>query len=270
MEGGHTKRLCPHNEYAKPDTPDPDVQVQVGEKIGVVDIEFSTLTAGSATVVHEAAVVATTYMDGKWVDGTAEFHMVVKSTVSQQVAKLCTGLRVAASRSTHTFKELFKGITTFIKENDIKWLKAHNGIPADFIYLFYSARHDELDFFGELSASGLLGFIDPGRIIPLHKITSLQKPKTGKDGITTYSGYQSNEMLFRLANESKGMEECGLTLHRALDDDKAERNWLTKLPQLTQALYNDNPRLQCGVSLRKFQIYAEQYEKRKRFLKRND
>jgi hypothetical protein len=70
----------------------------------------------------------------------------------------------------------------------------------------------------------------------------------GKDGITTYSRYQSNEMLFRLANESKGMEECGLTLHRALHDAKAERNWLTKLPQL--ALYVDS-RLQCGVSLQK-------------------
>jgi hypothetical protein len=270
MKGGHTQRLCPHKEYAKPDTPDPDVRVEAGEKIGVLDIEFSTLTAGSATVVHEAAVVDTTYTDGKWADGTAEFHMVVKSTVSQQVAKLCPGLRVAASRSTHTFTELFKGITTFIKENNIKWLKAHNGIAADFIFMFYSARHDELDFFGELSTSGLLGFIDPGRFIPLHKITSLQKPKTGKDGTTTYSGYQSNEMLFRLANESKGMEECGLTLHRALDDAKAERNWLTKLPQLTQALYGDTPRLQCGISLQKFQIYAEQYAKRKVFLKGKD
>jgi hypothetical protein len=92
----------------------------VGEKIGVLDIEFSTLTAGSATVVHAAAVVDTAYMDGKWADGTAEFHMVVKSTVSQQVAKLGPGLRVAASRSTQTFEDLLKGITTFIKENDIK------------------------------------------------------------------------------------------------------------------------------------------------------
>ena len=265
MKVGHTKRLCPHHEYVKPDTPDPDVLVQEGQKIGVLDIEFSTLTAGSATVVHEAAIVDTTYADGKWADGAAEFHMVVKSTVSPQVSRLCPGLQLAASRSSHTFKELFKGLTSFIKENDIKWLKAHNGIPADFIYLFYSARHDELDFFGELSTSGLLGFIDPGRIIPLHKITSLQKPKMGKDGATTYSGYQSNEMLFRLANESKGMEECGLTLHRALHDAKAERNWLTKLPQLSQALYGDNPRLQCGVSLQKFQIYAEQYEKRNDF-----
>ena len=270
MKGGHTKRFCPDNDYAKPETPDPDVRLEVGDKIGVLDIEFSTLTAGSPTVVHEAAVVETTYKDGEWADGTAVFHMIVKSTVSHQVAKLCPRLRIDASNSTHTFKELFMGLTTFIKENDIKWLKAHNGIPADFIILFYSARHDELDFFGELSTSGLLGFIDPGRIIPLHKITSLQKPKTGKHGTTTYSGYQSNEMLFRLANESKGMEECGLTPHRALHDAKAERSWLTKLPQLTKALYGDDPRLQCGVSLRKFQIYAEQYEKRKRFLKLND
>jgi DNA polymerase III epsilon subunit-like protein len=196
--------------------------------------------------------------------------MVVKSTVSHQVAKISPGLRVAASRSTHTFKELFKGITIFIKENNIKWLKAHNGIAADFIFLFYSARRYELDFFGELSTSGLLGFIDPGRIIPLHKITSLQHKKAGKGGITTYSGYQSNEKLFKMANDDKEMAQCGLIPHRALDDAKAERNWLTKLPELTQALNGENPRLQCGVSLRKFQIYAEQYEKHKRFLKRND
>jgi len=77
-------------------------------------------------------------------------------------------------------------------------------------------------------------------------------------------------MLFRKANEGKGMLECHFTPHRALDDAKAERNWLTKLPELTQALYGDSPRLECGVSLQKFRIYAEQYEKRKRFLKGND
>jgi hypothetical protein len=269
-ELGHTPSKCPHTAYAKPVTPDPDVEVQVGETIGVLDIEFSTLKAGDRTVVHEAAVVYTIYNEEQWADGTAEFHMVVKSMVSQQVAKLCPGLRDATSRSTHTFKELFKGLTTFIKVNDIKWLKAHNGIPADFIHLFYSARYDELDFFGELTTSGLLGFIDPGRIIPLHRITSLQHKKAGKGGITTYSGYQSNEKLFKMANDDKEMAQCGLIPHRALDDAKAERNWLTKLPELTQALYGENPRLQCGVSLRKFQIYAEQYEKHKRFLKRND
>jgi hypothetical protein len=270
LQSGHTKKLCEFLQYAKPDTPDPDVCVEVGDTIGVVDIEFSTLQAGSPAVVHELAAIPTVYTEGKWVDGAAQFHMVVKSTVSAAVAKLCPGLRGDATRSIHNFRHLFDGLVHFIKENKIKWLKAHNGIPADFLHLFYSARRHELDFFGELSNSGLLGFIDPGRIIPLHKITSLQHKKTGKDGSTNYSGYLANDMLFRLSNESKGMGECGFTPHRALDDAKAERNWLTKLPELTQALYGDNPRLECGVSLQKFRSYAEQYEKRKQFLKGKD
>jgi len=270
LRSGHTKRSCEFLEYAKPDTPDPDVCVEVGDTIGVVDIEFSTLQAGSPAVVHELAAIPTTYTEGKWVDGAAQFHIVVNSTVSDAVAKICRGLRGDAKRSIHNFKHLFDGLVHFIKENNIKWLKAHNGIPADFLNLFNSARLHGLDFVGELSKSCLLGFIDPGRIIPLHKITSLQHKKTGKDGSIKYTGYLCNDMLFRKANEGKGMLECHFTPHRALDDAKAERNWLTKLPELTQALYGQSPRLECGVSLQKFRIYAEQYEKRKRFLKGND
>ena len=46
LRSGHTKKLCEFLQYAKPDTPDPDVCVEVGGTIGVVDIEFSTLLAG--------------------------------------------------------------------------------------------------------------------------------------------------------------------------------------------------------------------------------
>jgi len=270
LQPGHRKRDCKDTQYAKPSTPDPNVRVEVGEKIGVLDIEFSTLSAGAVTQLHEAAVVESTFVDGKWLDGTAEFHIVVKSMVSAPVSKICPGLRASCSKSTHNFKDLFDGLIQFINTNDIKWLKAHNGIPADFLNLFYAARHHELDLIGELQKSGLLGFIDPGRIIPFHKITALQHSKTGKAGSTTYSGYLSNDKLFKLANDDKEMGQCGLIPHRALDDAKAERNWLTKLPQLTQALYGDNPRLECGIFLQKFQIYAEQNAKRKVFLKGKD
>jgi hypothetical protein len=240
----------------------------VGDKIGVLDIEFSP---GSTALLHEAAVVETTYGgDGKWIDGTAVFHIIVQSMVSTPVSKICPGLRLACSKSKHNFKDLFDGITQFVKTNNIKWLKAHNGIPADFLNLFHAARQHGLDLISELQQSGLLGFIDPGRIIPFHKITSLQHAKTGKGGATTYSGYLSNEKLFKLANEDKEMGQCNLTAHRAVDDAKSERDWLTKLPQLTQALYGDNPRLECGISLQKFKIYAEQYAKRKVFLKGKD
>ena len=268
LQHGHRKRECEHTQYAKPETPDPNVCLQVGEKIGVLDIEFSP---GSTALLHEAAVVETTYVgDGKWIEGTAEFHIIVQSLVSTPVSKICPGLRTACSKSKHNFKDLFNGITQYVKTNSIKWLKAHNGIPADFLNLFHAARHHGFDLINELQQSGLLGFIDPGRIIPFHKITSLQHAKTGKGGATTYTGYLSNEKLFKLANEDKEMAQCKLTAHRALDDAKAERDWLTKLPQLTKALYGDNPRLECGISLQKFQIYAEQYAKRKAFLKGKD
>ncbi len=131
---GHTSGKCPDLESAAPDTPDPDIVVDAGQPIGVLDTEFSTAKKGEDTVVHEAALVVATY----------------------------------------------------------------------------AAKKGELKF----------------------------------------TGFLSNEVLFRIA-EKRGMEEIGLTPHRALDDAKAERLWLTKLPAVKETLFGSSPRLPCGISIGK-------------------
>ena len=57
---GHTSSKCPDLESAAPDTPDPDIVVDAGQPIGVLDTEFSTAKKGEDTVVHEAALVVAT------------------------------------------------------------------------------------------------------------------------------------------------------------------------------------------------------------------
>ena len=50
----------------------------------------------------------------------------------------------------------------------------------------------------------------------------------------------------------------GLVAHRALDDAKAEREWL-KLPELTRVLFDAHT--PCGVSMANLKEYMSQYEK---------
>ncbi len=206
-----------------------------------------------------------TYAAGTWTCGAAEFHMVANSKVCGWAAKNCKGLPTAAAKSKHNFTDLFMGLVKFIKDNNITWLKAHKGVPSDFSKLNQQARRAGIpDPLKQLEEAGLRGFIDPGRFIPLHKITSLQHEKKDKKGELIFTGFLSNEVLFRMA-EKRGMEEIGLTPHRALDDAKAERLWLTKLPAVKEALFDGSPRLPCGISIGKFRTNAEQFEKNKAF-----
>lgn len=248
---------------AEAKTPNPDMLVEVGHPIGIMDLEFSIIKKGDDANVHEAAVVLATYEEGGWVVGEATFHVVVKGKVAGWTAKNCPRLAVEAGKSIKTFIDMFMELIAFIKTNKIKWLKAHNGIPADFLTLYQQARRMEIpDPLLQLEEAGLLGFIDPGRFIPFHKITDLQQRKMGKGGEEKFSGYLSNEYLFRMAAKMS-MEQSGLTPHRALDDAKAERTWLIKLPQLEKVLFGSASRLQCGISLANFRVYAEQSVKHK-------
>ena len=181
---GHSKGKCPNREQAAPATPDPDTLVEPGEPIGIIDIEHSTEGKGSGANVHEAAAVVATYtVEGKWEETDAEFHMVVKGKVMGWAKANCPGLAKEASQSKKTYTDMFMGLVDFVMRNKIKWLKAHNGVPSDFLVLYEQARREKIpDPLRQLEEAGVKGFIDPGRIIPLHKITDLQREKSVKGG----------------------------------------------------------------------------------------
>ena len=155
----------------------------------------------------------------------------------------------------------------YMQQSDVAYLKAHNGIATDMEKLVAAAKADGIeDPIGDLAAAGILGIIDPARFIPQHGIKELQHAKEGVGG-STHSGYLKNEDLYRMAT-GKSMEENGLCPHRALDDAKAEREWLS-LPAVITALYGSAPRLPCAVSLASYRTYSEQYEKHRAFLARS-
>ena len=66
-----------------------------------------------------------------------------------------------------------------------------------------------------------------------------------------------NEELFKLASGGKDMKAMGMTPHRALDDAKAERYWLTGLPEFEKLFFGPEKAL-CSISLAAFSKYHKQ------------
>lgn len=258
---GHLSCTCPHTDCAKPSTPDSDLVVEEECPLGVFDVE------NSGDRINEVGAVVATYMDGKWNFAEKEFHFVTGEPVIGWARTGCPNLVTeAAVREEYTFAQCFNAFIGYIQEYGIVYLKAHNGVATDLQKVIEAAKvAGILDPIGELEAAGVLGIIDPARFIPQHKITALQIPKAGiNGGPPTHSGYLKNEELYKMAT-GKTMQENGLCPHRALNDAKAEREWL-KLPAVTNALFGSTPRLQCAVSLVSFRAYSEQYKKHYMFI----
>ena len=102
--------------------------------------------------------------------------------------------------------------------------------------------------------------MDPARIIPLYSLTSLQQERAARDGATTYHSYLSNDKLFARASDGQSMDASGLIPHRATDDARAERTWLTKLPEFVAIMYGTSAK-PCNTSLELLRTYCEQYER---------
>ena len=62
----------------------------------------------------------------------------------------------------------------------------------------------------------------------------------------------------------KNMKESGWTAHRALDDAKSERSWLTELPRFSEMFFGDG-KVKCVISLQAFRTYHEQYQKHRKY-----
>jgi len=241
-------KRCPHFElHCKPDTPNPDQVVDAGERIAVLDLEYS----GSA--INEIGAVVCGYDGENWFQVTsAELHVVTCNSVSAITSSICPGLAKDARASKISTQQALSSLVSFIQENNIKYIKAHNGITSDFTVLAKAAEAEGVDIFAALSDAGVLGLIDPGRIIPLYKLTELQHKKTNKEGAEGFTGFLGNEALFELAT---GTDMAAYTYntkklvpHRALDDAVAELIWLTRLPVLTDLMLYRTPQAPCSVS----------------------
>ena len=96
----------------------------------------------------------------------------------------------------------------------------------------------------------------PIRFIPQHQISDLMHPVMSGNAKT---GPLSNGDLYYKATQ-RTMAEAGLIAHRALPDAKAERDWMTKLQSMKDAMFGEKPRFECAVSMRAFRKYHEQYQ----------
>ena len=151
------------------------------------------------------------------------------------------------------------------------WLKAHNGVSADMrVLVGHAARAGVRDPVGELERVGVVGIIDPARIIPKYGITALQHAKPGKGskaGTTVYHQYLNNDALYARATGGRDMQANGLTAHRATDDAKAERTRLKRLPELTAIMFGAEKK-PCGVTMAQYRAYHDQYDRNAAFLAR--
>ena len=68
----------------------------------------------------------------------------------------------------------------FPKDNHVVYYKAHNGVSMDFRELITSAVVAGIaNPITRLQDAGIIGFIDPARIIPNYKMAKYQHPKKG-------------------------------------------------------------------------------------------
>jgi DNA polymerase III epsilon subunit-like protein len=260
---GHNASKCPDQAFAKPKTPDPTEYVVDGLVIGCIDVEKDR-----SKRVIEIGVVITTYKGGKWVHGDSEFKVVVTlGTSSGWFVDNCPGLHGEMCDSKVTDAEAFEGLVKFTKDNKVNYLKAHNGVSQDFRELITSARDAGIgDPITCLQEAGIVGFIDPARFIPKYKMVEYQHPKKVTDdesaaGAGAGRSYLSNAAMFELAT-GKTMHASNLIQHRALDDAKAEREWLTKLPRMADIMFgvsSADARQKCSASVDSFRAYFDQY-----------
>jgi hypothetical protein len=75
-----------------------------------------------------------------------------------------------------------------------------------------------------------------------------------------------NGALYKKATKDKTMGKMGLVEHRALDDTKAARFWLTALPEMTEVLFGA-PRRHTAMSLTALRDYYSKNRARREYFK---
>ena len=83
-----------------------------------------------------------------------------------------------------------------------------------------------VDVLKELNDLGVEGVVDTCRMIPKQGVKALMHDDKEK--------VLGNGALYKKATKGQTMGKRGLVEHRALDDTKAARFWLTALPEMTE------------------------------------
>jgi hypothetical protein len=253
----HTVAGCPDRECRKPPPPPLDTHLGKGECFILLDTEFDSVTGKT----FEVGAVTAVYSEGVgWELGKVEFKVVFDEPVTGWCLANCKRLSTEA-RSKHAkpFEEGIQSFANFITANAGKHLMAHNAIASDVTYLLKHGDSVGVNVLEIFRGCGIETIIDTARVIPEYGIKKLQPEGRGGKG-----GYLKNDALYSMATAST-MKDQGLTAHRALDDAKAERVWVTELPEVGAAFFGDSPRLKCGISLAAVTRYHEQYKKHRRF-----
>ena len=229
-----------------------------------MDAEFGFPVAGMGPTLNELGLCDTTWRGGEWTmpaSTSSEFNMVAGSqyeTLTTYTAKLSGGtLAAAASISTHTGKDIINDFITHTGARNIEHIVGHSALTADMGVVAQRSDALGIKFIGGLEKNKVKGIIDSMRIIDKYNISTLQRQSGRKKSL-------KQEDIFMLATGGKNMKQMGWTAHRALDDAKAERHWLTALPEFSDMFFGAE-KVKCSISLPAFRKYHEQYQKHREF-----
>jgi len=114
-----------------------------------------------------------------------------------------------------------------------------------------------IGFCGRLEKAGVVGITDTIRITSKYtaQFASLRwacgekewQPETGR--------------AIQESNTNQDHEDHELVAHRAPDDAKAERIWLTDLPAISAIFFTGQAMVKCAISAADFRKYHEQYQR---------
>jgi len=253
---------CPGREFAPPKkVPRPDYVVEEGAALMLIDLETSTMVKGGGTTMNEVGGCVAVRGSGRWMHGTAEFKGVTNQPLAWWNKKNCKNLEVEAAASKDGFVEVFKALVKYVEANDVKVAVAHGLVPTDLRVLVEEGWRHGVDVIKELGDAGLEAGMDTLHgVIPENddKTKSLLKPNGKVPG---------NGELYKRATNGKTMNQAGLSQHRALDDTKASREWLTKLDDMAELIYGA-PRRPTAISLAVLAKYYAEKRAHREYLER--
>jgi hypothetical protein len=252
-------------EYADAETPKPTLNVVEGQVIRCWDIESDAKTK----VVYESGSCLTKFTNHTWHDVPGELKTVLHHTaLNQWCTDNCDGLASECAESTTTLRQAMDDDTSFIKNNDVKIIKAHNGLSSDMRILCEHGAREGIDVLQEWKDAGIVGLLDPAVVISKYKITELQHPPDKKH--QSHWSYLSNGALYAKATGKTMEQDPQLSHHRALDDSKAERTWMQNLQPMTDLLFGEGAQQRPSViSIHDLQRWFDQKQKNAAYKARN-
>ena len=262
---GHQKRKCPDLQFADAEPPKPTLNVMKDQVIRCWDIESDA----STKVVYESGSCLTKFTNEKWQDSPGELKTVLHHTgVRAWCSDNSDGLAAECTASTTTLRQAMDEDTKFVKDHDVKIIKAHNGLSSDTRILCEHGAREGIDVLEEWKDAGIVGLLDPAVVIPKYKITALQHPPDARD--QNHWSYLSNGALYEKATGKTMEEDPQLSHHRALDDSKAERTWMQELQPMTDLLFGEGAQQRPSViSIDDLQLWFAQKQKHAAYKARN-